>query len=95
MDQHLPSVQVLVVEDSLEIRELLTRVLEREGATVTAVDPKAKTITMKGPRGNVVTLDVQNPDQFKVVKVGDEVQVVYTEAVAISVEPGPKKADKK
>jgi len=61
-------------------------------ATVTAVDPKAKTITMKGPRGNVVTLDVQNPDQFKVVKVGDEVQVVYTEAVAISVEPGPKKA---
>jgi hypothetical protein len=64
-------------------------------ATVTAVDPKAKTITMKGPRGNVVTLDVQNPDQFKVVKVGDEVQVVYTEAVAISVEPGPKKADKK
>jgi Cu/Ag efflux protein CusF len=64
-------------------------------AKVTGVDPKAKTITLKGPRGNVVTLDVQNPDQFKVVKVGDEVQVVYTEAVAISVEPGAKKADKK
>lgn len=64
-------------------------------AKVTAVDKKAKTITLKGPRGNSVTLDVQNPDQFKVVKVGDEVLVNYTEAVAISVEPAPKKAAKK
>jgi len=61
-------------------------------AKVTAVDPKAKTITLKGPRGNVVKLDVQNPDHFKVVKVGDQVRVVYTEAVAISVEPAPQKA---
>lgn len=59
-------------------------------AKVTAVDKKAKTITLKGPRGNSVTLDVQNPDHFKVVKVGDEVLVNYTEAVAISVEPAPK-----
>jgi len=64
-------------------------------AKVTAVDKKAKTITLKGPRGNSVTLDVQNPEQFKVVKVGDEVLVNYTEAVAISVEPAPKKAAKK
>jgi hypothetical protein len=64
-------------------------------AKVTAVDKKAKTITLKGPRGNSVTLDVQNPDQFKVVKVGDNVLVTYTEAVAISVEPAPKKAAKK
>jgi len=64
-------------------------------AKVTAVNKKAKTITLKGPRGNSVTLDVQNPDQFKVVKVGDEVLVNYTEAVAISVEPAPKKAAKK
>ena len=63
-------------------------------AKVTAVDKKAKTISLKGPRGNVVTLDVQNPDQFKVVKVGDEVRVVYTEAVALSVEPAPKAAKK-
>jgi hypothetical protein len=61
-------------------------------AKVTAVDKKAKTISLKGPRGNVVTLDVQNPDHFKVVKVGDEVEVVYTVAVAISVEPASKKA---
>jgi hypothetical protein len=64
-------------------------------AKVTAVDKKAKTITLKGPRGNSVALDVQNPDQFKLVKVGDEVLVTYTEAVAISVEAAPKKAAKK
>ena len=63
-------------------------------AKVTAVDPKAKTISLKGPRGNVVKLNVENPDQFKVVKVGDEVQVTYTEAAAISVEPGKKPAAK-
>jgi hypothetical protein len=64
-------------------------------AKVTAVDKKAKTISLKGPRGNTVTLDVHNPDQFKVVKVGDEVLVTYTEAMAISVEAAPKKAAKK
>ena len=63
-------------------------------ATVTAVDPKKSTITLKGPRGNVVVLDVQNPDQFKVVKKGDQVDVTYTEAVALSVEPAPKPAAK-
>jgi hypothetical protein len=60
-------------------------------AKVTAVDQKAKTITLKGPRGNSVSLDVHNPEQFKVVKVGDEVLVSYTEAVAISLEPAAKK----
>lgn len=51
------------------------------------VDPKASTIKVKGPRGNVVTLNVQNPDQFKVVKKGDQIEATYTEAVALSVEP--------
>jgi hypothetical protein len=37
---------------------------------------------------------VQNPDQFKVVKVGDDVMVTYTEAVAVSVEPAAKPAKK-
>jgi len=59
-------------------------------ADVVVVDPKKSTITLRGPRGNIVTLDVQNPDQFKVVKQGDQVEVTYTEAVALSVEPAPK-----
>jgi propanediol utilization protein len=61
-------------------------------ADVTAVDPQKSTITLKGPRGNVVTLNVQNPDQFKVVKKGDQVEVTYTEALALAVEPAPKPA---
>jgi len=64
-------------------------------AKVTAVNKKDKTITLRGPRGNSVTLDVNNPDQFKVVKVGDEVKVQYTEAVAVSVEPAQKPSAKK
>jgi hypothetical protein len=58
-------------------------------ADVTAVDPKNSTITLRGPRGNSVVLAVQNPDQFKVVKKGDKVEVTYTEAMAVSVEPAP------
>jgi hypothetical protein len=64
-------------------------------ADVIGVDPKKSTITLKGPRGNVVTLDVRNPDQFKVVKKGDQVEVTYTEALAVSVEPAPKPAASK
>ena len=63
-------------------------------ASVTALDPKKSTITLKGPKGKVVVLDVQNPDQFKVVKKGDQVEVTYTEALALSVEPTPKPAAK-
>jgi hypothetical protein len=59
-------------------------------AAVTAVDPAKKTITLKGPRGNEVTLNVQNPDHFKVVKKGDQVEVTYTEALALAVEPAAK-----
>ena len=64
-------------------------------AEVTDVNPKNKTITLKGPKGNEVELDVQNPDQFKVVKKGDKVEAVYTEALAIAVMPAPKKGAKK
>jgi hypothetical protein len=63
-------------------------------ADVIDVSPKNKTITLKGPKGNVVTLDVQNPDHFKVVKKGDQVEATYTEALALSVEPAPKPAPK-
>ena len=64
-------------------------------AEVVAVDPKASTISLKGPKGNVMALNVQNPDQFKVVKKGDHVEVTYTEALALSVEPAPAATTKK
>lgn len=61
-------------------------------ADVVGVDPKNSIISLKGPRGNVFDLKVQNQDHFKVVKKGDQVEVTYTEALAMSVEPAPKKA---
>lgn len=64
-------------------------------ADVVAVDPKASTISLKGPRGNVVDLKVQNQDHFKVVKKGDQVEVVYSEALAVAVTPAPKPEAKK
>jgi hypothetical protein len=64
-------------------------------AEVVALDPAHKTISLKGPKGRVVTIDVQNPEQFKVVKQGDQVDVTYTEALALSVEPKAKPAPKK
>ena len=63
-------------------------------ADVVGVDQAKSTISLKGPSGNVVDLKVQNPDQFKVVKKGDQVEAVYTQAAAISVTPAPA-ADKK
>ncbi len=56
-------------------------------ADVVDVNQKQKTISLRGPKGNVVVLDVQNPDQFKVVKKGDQVEADYAEALAISVQP--------
>lgn len=59
-------------------------------ADVIDVNPANKTITLQGPKGNIVELDVNNPDQFKVVKKGDKVEVTYAEAVAIAVAPVEK-----
>jgi hypothetical protein len=64
-------------------------------ADVVAVNPDKSTISLKGPEGRVFELDVKNPDHFKVVKVGDQVLVYYTEAVAVSVQSATASAPKK
>lgn len=64
-------------------------------ADVVAVDPKKSTVTLRGPKGNTVDLKVPDPGQFKLIKKGDQVEAVYTEAVALSVEPAPSAPSKK
>jgi hypothetical protein len=61
-------------------------------ATVVAVNPKTQFVTLRGPLGNEYDLQVLDPAQLKAVTKGDEVEVVYTEAIAVSVQsaPGPK-----
>lgn len=67
-----------------------------KGRQVTAVgdvikiDPATQTITVKGPE-RTVDLHVRDPDQFRLIVVGDQIQATYSEALAVSVTPAPKK----
>jgi hypothetical protein len=58
-------------------------------ADVIAANAKTQTLTLKGPN-QTVELKVPDPKQFKMVKVGDQIQAVYTEALALSVEAAKK-----
>jgi len=57
--------------------------------TVTKVDPKARTVTFRGPKGGIATLNVppeaQNLDQ---VKPGQQYRLKYVEAVAVAISKG-------
>jgi hypothetical protein len=59
--------------------------------TVTKVDRKGRTVTIRGPAGNLHTLAVpkeaQNLDQ---VKAGDRFRMTYAEAAAVAVSKGGK-----
>lgn len=59
-------------------------------ADVVAVNPKAKTVTLRGPK-QTVELAIEDPAQFKEIKVGDQVEALYTEAVALEVTAGKTK----
>ena len=60
-------------------------------ADVIAVDAATQTVRLKGPK-RTVDLKVKDPEQFKLIKVGDQVEATFTEAVALAVEPAPKPA---
>ena len=55
-------------------------------ADVIAVDAKTHQVTLKGPN-RTVDLYVEDPAQLKLIKVGDQIEAVYTQAVAVTVEP--------
>jgi ribosomal protein L2 len=54
-------------------------------AKIEAIDEATQHVTLRGPEGNLVEVKARNPANLKKVKVGDSVQITYTEAVAISV----------
>jgi ribosomal protein L6P/L9E len=58
-------------------------------ANVVAVDAKTQVVTLKGPK-QTVELKVPDAGQFKLIKVGDQIKALYTEALALSVEPAKK-----
>jgi hypothetical protein len=64
-------------------------------ASIEAIDKTARTMTLKGPRGNLVTLQA-GPDfkRFDQLKVGDVITATFTLAVAARIrkpgDPEPK-----
>ena len=67
----------------------VTRV-RRGRVTVTAVDPATNTISFIGPNNVPRTVVAENPEVqafIRRLRVGDQVDLVYEEALAVSVEP--------
>jgi hypothetical protein len=60
-------------------------------ADVMSLDAKKQTVRLRGPQ-RTVDLKVRDPNQFKLIKVGDQVEATFTEAVAIALEPAPRPA---
>jgi Cu/Ag efflux protein CusF len=60
-------------------------------AEVVAVDPAKQMVTLRGPEGNEVDVQAQDPSQLQNIKKGDHVQVTYVEALAITVTEAPAK----
>jgi hypothetical protein len=58
--------------------------------TITAIDKKANTVTLKGPHGNSETVKVQDPKNLNAVKVGDLVDITYTQALAVALDKPAK-----
>jgi len=53
---------------------------------VIAVDPATRMVTVKGPK-RTVEFVVKDPEQFKMIAKGDQLEATYVEAVAVSVSP--------
>ncbi len=62
-------------------------IAQQETATVTvkAIDPKVPSVTVLTEDGRTVSFKVEDKKNLKDVKVGDKVEITYTEAVMISV----------
>ena len=66
-----------------------TRARQRTiSATITAIDPNTPSITFTGPNGWKYTSKVQDTQALAKAKVGEKVDIIWTEAVLVSVERG-------
>jgi len=56
-------------------------------ATIVAIDQAVPSISFKGPNGWAYSSKVEDKDALKKVKVGDKVDITWTEAMLVSFEP--------
>ena len=59
-------------------------------ADVIGTDPAKQIVTLKGPK-QTVEMRIPDPEQFKRIAKGDQVEATYTQALAIAVMPAAKK----
>jgi hypothetical protein len=60
-------------------------------ATIVAIHPKVPSVVLKGPKGGTETVKVKDAKNLENVKVGDLVEVTYTQALAVALDkPAPK-----
>ena len=60
-------------------------------ADIVSVDREKKLVSVKGPSGNITTVTVKNPALLADVAVGEQVKVVYFDAMAASITTPKKK----
>lgn len=58
--------------------------------TIQAIDPKVPSVTVKSDKGQQMSFRVENAKNLEGYKVGDTVEITYTQALAVSVEPAKK-----
>jgi Cu/Ag efflux protein CusF len=63
-----------------------TIVQETRSVTVEAIDSTVPSITVKGPKGNLQTFRVRDPQRLQGVKTGDTIDVTVTRGLLIKVE---------
>ena len=59
-------------------------------ANVWAIDRKKNVLSVRGPKGNVTDINVDDPARLKDIRVGDQLEVKYVEAVALGLTRLPK-----
>ena len=60
-------------------------------ATIEDISPKKTYVTLKGPDGKMVDVKVMDPKNIEGLKVGDQVVITYTQALAIALDKPKKK----
>jgi hypothetical protein len=59
-------------------------------SNIWAVNQAKGTVLVRGPFGHFTEITLKDPSLLTGVKVGDQMKVTYTDAVAIAVTPAPK-----
>ena len=63
-------------------------------ATVEGLDRPTRSVTLKGPRGNYITVRARKLENLQQLRLGDTIVVTYAEALAVSLEKKAPKANK-